>query len=240
MSGKASLKICALGLVGLFEGSCLSTASADLHRNADACLVTTIAALGVDPGRYEGRRICVSGFFGRIVPYGETNFELFTTRQQAEQQQADLFLDLNIRWEVRLQAELSRHSSEFARVEGIFEHDQQCWPRSGQVGTDYNCYPPRPMRLRYILLRFADGTVYRHPEFDMRVRGASGRRSASPGQAPQRATDRLPPPPPSSDDEDRIPSNPASPTRHANPPDDQAVRPQVEQLGLQVATAPPR
>jgi hypothetical protein len=134
-----------------------------------ACVETTIRALAANPIAYEGRRVCVSGFFGRIVPYGETSFELFATTTEAETRHAGLFLDLGVRWDARLQERLSRHSAEGARVEGIFEHDPQCWPAPGRGQPDYMCSPPRPMRIRYILLRFLDGTAYRHPEFDVRV-----------------------------------------------------------------------
>jgi hypothetical protein len=126
-------------------------------------------ALGADPASYNGRHVCVSGFFGRIVPYGETDFELFATKEEAESGRGDFFLGLGVRWDVMLQARLSRHSAEFARVEGIFEHDQQCWPAPGRDESDYRCFPPRPMRIRYALLRFSDGTEIRHPEFNMRV-----------------------------------------------------------------------
>jgi hypothetical protein len=161
----------ASGEVGLIRNGSGAPAGGSLASGApsQACIRTTIAALGADPGRYDGRRVCVSGYFGRIVPYGETSFELFATRPEAEAARADFFLGLGIRWDVMLQERLSRHSANFARVEGIFEHDRQCWPDAGRTESDYICSPPRPMRIRNVLLRFSDGTEYRHPQFNERV-----------------------------------------------------------------------
>jgi hypothetical protein len=99
----------------------------------------------------------------------ETSFELFATRAEAEAGRADFFLGLGIRWDVMLQSRLSRRSANSARVEGIFEHDRQCWPGVGRNQSDYLCSPARPMRVRSVLLRFSDGTQYRHPEFGMRM-----------------------------------------------------------------------
>ena len=162
-------RVGALCVIGLLAISCSSTNRAHINTHAQRCDETTIQALAADPGRFEGRRICVSGFFRRIVPYGETSFELFPTREEAETGHADFFLDLGIRWDVMLQARLSQHSAEFTRAEGIFEHDPQCWPAPGQQEPDYRCSPPRRMKLRFVLLRFSDGTEYRHPEFITQV-----------------------------------------------------------------------
>ena len=134
------------------------------------CVQVSIQELSAEPNRYEGRHVCVSGFFGWIVPYGETRFELFATREQAESGLADTLLGLGIRWDVMLQAELARHSAEFVRVEGIFEHNPRCWPAEGRDEPDYNCFPPQRMRIRYAFVRFPDGSTYRHPDFDARVR----------------------------------------------------------------------
>lgn len=153
-----------VGVAG-FASSCSSTDTEHVRLNAPLCVEATINSLGADPARYEGRRVCVSGFFGRIEPYGETRFELFTSRAEAETGHADLSLDLGIRWDVMLQVRLSRHSAEFVRVEGVFEYDPQCWPPARQIESDFRCSPPRPMRLRNVRLQFRDGTEYRHPDF---------------------------------------------------------------------------
>jgi hypothetical protein len=32
-------------------------------------------------------------------------------------------------------------------VQGVFEFDPRCWPRSGQSEAEYTCFPSRLMRI---------------------------------------------------------------------------------------------
>lgn len=148
-----------------FAGSCASGNTREQRLEARACTEATIAEWGADPNRFEGRPICVSGFFGRLEPFGETRFEFFATREEAAGRRAQFFLDLGIRWDVMLQVSLSRHAVEPAWVEGTFEHSPHCWPGPDGAVSEYACSPTYPMRLHNVLLRFADGTEYRHPDY---------------------------------------------------------------------------
>lgn len=156
-----------LHLVGLLALTVVSSAACVVAQPTNSagtgseCVATTIEDLARNPGQYDRRRICVAGFLGRMVPYGETSAELFATRQQAESIQADVYLELGVPLDLRRQEILSRYSGQPARVEGIFEFDARCWPNAGQTEPEYDCFPPRPMRVTRPELQFANGTSVR-------------------------------------------------------------------------------
>lgn len=150
----------ALVLLGL-GGSCTTLQAPPSAGRAASCVRATIDELGRNPGQYGGTRVCLSGFFGRMIPYGETSAELFATKEQAETIHADYYVELEVELDLRTQERLSHYSAQPVQVEGIFEFDAECWPQGENAEPDYTCFPPRPMRLSYPLLRFSDGARFR-------------------------------------------------------------------------------
>jgi hypothetical protein len=160
-------KLWAFSLLWIGPSACVSPPREASGRTVTSgtCVRVTIAELAANPARFGGRRICVSGYFGRVIPYGETSTELFATNEEAESGRAEAYLELGVRLNVTVQERLSHHSGEFVNVDGFFEYDPRCWPVSNERESAYRCFPPRPMRVRNTLLRFADGTEFRHPDF---------------------------------------------------------------------------
>lgn len=96
----------------------------------------------------------MSGFLGRMVPYGEASAQLFSTREEAESGSSEHYVTLGVRMTIVTQEKLSRHSAQPVQVEGVFAFDPLCWPRPDQAEADYSCFPPRPMRVEHARLLF--------------------------------------------------------------------------------------
>lgn len=147
----------ASGTVMLLLSLASSSCSADRRRptsGASSCALATIDQLWMDPGAYQRRRICLVGFLGRMVAYGEDSPKLYATRDEAENTESERFVTIGIPMSVQIQERLSRHSVQPLRAEGVFEFDARCWPQAGGSQSDYTCSPSRPMRIAHARITF--------------------------------------------------------------------------------------
>jgi hypothetical protein len=119
------------------------------------CTAASIDDLWANPGAYRGRRVCVSGFLGRMVPYGEDRPDLYATPEEAQTRHAERYVTIGVPMTIASQEALSRRAVQPVRVEGVFEFDPRCWPPPGQSQAEYTCFPARPMRIANAELTFA-------------------------------------------------------------------------------------
>jgi hypothetical protein len=113
------------------------------------CRRVTIDELWTNPWPYEDQRVCLSGFLGRMVPYGEDSPDLFATKQAAADRHSVQYLKLGIRMSMPVQEKLASFSERMLDVVGIFEFDASCWPSQDGVESKFRCFPPRPMAIRH-------------------------------------------------------------------------------------------
>ena len=118
------------------------------------CVDVTIDSLWNHPVEFSNRRICVVGFLGRMVPFGEDSPKLFATAEEAETNSSEHYITIGVRMTIPSQEMLSRHSVQPLRVEGIFGYDPRCWPQGNQPVAEYTCFPSRPMRLARAKITF--------------------------------------------------------------------------------------
>lgn len=153
-----------IGLAAILMAGCSSNRAVvgekGKHELEGGCVQTTIDDLALEPSRYSGRNVCAAGFFGTMVPYGETTADLYRFESEAQSLHANVYLQLALPLNADLQERLSRYSVQWAIAEGVFEYDPRCWPAEGQQEPNYRCFPPRQMRLVGARLRFPDGAVF--------------------------------------------------------------------------------
>lgn len=89
-----------------------------------SCVHVKVDVLAIDPANYAGKLVCVSGFLGQMVPYGEEEAGLYGTRDQALSRRAPAYLHIGIRLTVDLQTQLARRSGEQAVAIGTFDFDR--------------------------------------------------------------------------------------------------------------------
>ena len=130
--------------------------------NSARCLTATIEELWRNPSQFEGKRVCVSGLLGRMVPYGEDRPDLYATREEAETRHSQRYVTIGVPMTIASQEALSRHSVQSLRVQGVFEFDPRCWPAPGQSSAEYSCFPFRPMRIANAELTFCDARLCGH------------------------------------------------------------------------------
>jgi hypothetical protein len=111
--------------------------------------------------RFLGRRVCVSGFFGRMITYGEAAPELYPSKADAEAAFSEKKIVLGFPFNVRVQEQVSRHSAQPLRVTGVFVLEYPCHPAVEPVRNGTACDPPPRMRIEHARLRFLDGTEFR-------------------------------------------------------------------------------
>jgi hypothetical protein len=119
------------------------------------CKQVTVENLWNDPWPYAGKRICVSGFLGRMVPYGEDSADLFATKEEASLRQSERYVTISLLLSLKAQEELAGYSGRLLVVVGTFKFDERCWPRKGEMESRFQCFPPRPMELLSPTLRRA-------------------------------------------------------------------------------------
>lgn len=112
------------------------------------CEEASIEDLWNRPWAHSGKRVCVEGFLGQMVPHGEETAELFATAAEAASRHSDHKLTLDVLLSPENQELLARHSGAHLRVMGTFEFNARCWPnaRTGE-SSRFRCAPPRPMEL---------------------------------------------------------------------------------------------
>ena len=144
-------------IISVVSSSCSHAPDSHFVAQDAGCIAATVQDLGQRPGQYTGRRVCVSGYFGQIVPHGEDEPRLYATREQAETRHADYYLQLGFPFTIPVQARIARYSGQPIRVDGVFEYDPRCWPPPGHPEHAFQCFPPRPMTVRHARVRFSDG-----------------------------------------------------------------------------------
>ncbi len=141
-------------------GTALLTACVTAPRSpvktSESCL--TVDQLALNSLTLNNRPICVEGYLGEMVPFGEDAVEIFATRRQAKEKRAEYYVHIGVRLTPELQPRFAARALERIQARGIFETDKVCWPESSG-GRPYTCFPPRPMRLRKASIRFSDGSV---------------------------------------------------------------------------------
>lgn len=136
-----------LALVAPAAISCAPRSDVRSVGRAEECTPAAIDDLWANPRAYARRRVCVSGYLGRMVPYGEDSPKLYSTSEEAETTRSERYVTIGVPMTITSQEELSRHSVRPLRVQGVFEFDDRCWPQAGQTQADYTCFPSRPMRI---------------------------------------------------------------------------------------------
>lgn len=150
-----------LGLSASFAlvvSSCSSALPERMSRSNGSCLEATVEMLESAPHSYEGRQVCITGFFGSMVPYGEDTPKLYATVQEATAL-SSRYVRLYLPFEGNTQERLSRYSAQAARARGVFHFEAPCWPREDGSDPD-TCFPPRPMTLRHATIIFDDGVHF--------------------------------------------------------------------------------
>jgi hypothetical protein len=150
-----------LAVLGLAAASCTAAHPARSRGTPTRCTTTTIDQLWRNPPQFEGRRICVSGFLGRMVPFGEASPELFSTRAEAESTYSDRRIVLGLPFTLRVQERLSRYSLQPLQVEGVFQLESPCLPVAAPAQRNTVCDPPPEMRIAGARLTFAEGARFR-------------------------------------------------------------------------------
>jgi hypothetical protein len=119
---------------------------------AGHCERVTIAELWSNPWPYAGRRVCISGYLGRMVSYGEDSLDLFASKEDAAERHSPQYLSLGVQMTLLAQKELASYSERRLTAVGTFEFDEACWPTRNGVASKFKCFPPRPMTIRDVEL----------------------------------------------------------------------------------------
>jgi hypothetical protein len=143
-------------IAGLIQGACTARPQTPSAARA-SCLAASVEKLRADPGRYSRKPICLTGYLGPMVAYGEASARLFSTPEAARNTPSD-YLAIGVPMTLLSQERLARYSSQKIEVRGIFHYDRKCWPKPGKAEADYQCFPPRPMEVRNARITFEDGT----------------------------------------------------------------------------------
>lgn len=118
-----------------------------IEPRAQHCEQVSIEELWNNPAPHAEKRICVSGYLGHMVPYGEESADLFSSAEQAKSRQSDHYITLSLPLTMKAQEELASYSDRKLDAVGTFHFDRRCWPQSGEKESQYQCFPPRPMKL---------------------------------------------------------------------------------------------
>ena len=118
-----------------------------LNLQSATCQRVTIERLWENPGPYGGKTLCLSGFLGRMVAYGEDSADLFATREEAKTRDSEHYVTISLPLTMKVQEELAKYSERKLDVAGIFQFDPKCWPKSGETESRFKCFPSRPMQL---------------------------------------------------------------------------------------------
>src|SRR3954471_12627703 len=81
-------------------------------RASAKCIKARVERLWRNPTRFLGQRVCVSGFLGRMVTYGEAAPELYSSKEDAESAYSEKRIVLGFPFNVRVQERLSLYSAQ--------------------------------------------------------------------------------------------------------------------------------
>src|ERR1044071_2773129 len=74
------------------------------------CAKATISGLWKDPWPYAGKRVCVSGYLVRMIPYGEEDVEFVPSQIRAKEKPSKEYLRIGVQLTMSAQIELSKYS----------------------------------------------------------------------------------------------------------------------------------
>jgi hypothetical protein len=110
------------------------------------CALATVSDLRRSPEVYTGHIVCVTGFLGQLVEYGEDSPDIYATREQAISRFTDDYVTLGVRFDVQTQKRLYRYSTRRMTVRGRLVVDPLCRSNPSQRGVP-KCIPDRPMKI---------------------------------------------------------------------------------------------
>lgn len=147
-------------LVASLAASCSSRPPARAGLTEGKCIATTVGEVWHNPQPFAGRRVCLSGYLGRIVPYGEDSPKLYATPDEAEATRLERFVTLGIPFTIPVQERLSRYSVQPVKVEGIVALEHPCLSEPAATPSDSLCSPPPSLRIARARLSFADAAQF--------------------------------------------------------------------------------
>ena len=100
------------------------------------CLKVTVKALSDNPTAYEHRRVCVTGYLRRMVPYGEDSAALVDEKDKANWQSDAPMLNLSIPFTLKVQERLSHFSEQKLHAVGTFKFERKAYPSDTLVLLD--------------------------------------------------------------------------------------------------------
>lgn len=140
--------------------SCSTAHGSKPNRISTPCITTNIGDLWRDPKRFTNKRVCLSGYLGRMVAYGEDSPKIYATESEAQATKLERFATLGIPFTIPVQERLSRYALRKVQVEGIVELEFPCGSQPTSEPTDSLCSPPPSLRIAKARLQFADGTQF--------------------------------------------------------------------------------
>lgn len=147
-------------LAASLAASCSSHPPARAGSAEGKCIATTVGEIWHNPKPFAGRRVCLSGYFGRIVPYGEDSPKLYATPEEADATRLERFVTLGIPFTIPVQERLARYSVQPVRVEGIVTLEHPCLSEPVATPSDSLCSPPPSLRISRARLNFADAVQF--------------------------------------------------------------------------------
>jgi hypothetical protein len=124
-------KLFAIGLAALGWGCANSHhvyVRTEMPQSASDCQEITVEQLWLAPRSFAGDRVCVTGFLGSMVAYGEESAELFATREAAEARTSEHYITVSAPMGGPEQVELAGLSGQPLTIVGKFELSEICWP----------------------------------------------------------------------------------------------------------------
>lgn len=140
--------------------SCFAGDSYNLSHARQACIRTTINEIWYNPKKFTKQRICISGYLGKMVKFGEDSPKIYTTVEEARELRLHRFATLGIPFTTANQERLSQRSLKEVQVEGVLELELPCLSEPTLKSTDSVCSPAPSLRIAKARLRFADGAHF--------------------------------------------------------------------------------
>lgn len=127
--------------------------SLDVKKAAASCELVSAEALLAKPSIFRGKQLCVRGYLGKMVSFGEDSPKLLTTRASSDNWSSD-FISLDLVMNIANQKRLAAHSTERILVSGRIVLDDECWAVRAQNGG--RCWPVSGVSIRTDGLRFLE------------------------------------------------------------------------------------
>jgi hypothetical protein len=139
---------------------CSSAHEGKVSNPINVCVVASVNDLWRDPKRFVGHRICASGYFGRMVAYGEDSPKLYATEAEAKATRLERYATIGIPFNIAVQEQLSKYSLKTVNVEGVLTLEFPCKYKVVRESSGSYCSPPPLLRIAKAHLTFADGARF--------------------------------------------------------------------------------